>query len=1811
MKKVVNAKKIIGIILAGLVLVAAAVGIFVLARAHAKELMNWEDESLEVDLYSKVTVSSDPVYDAEGNAYHVRALVSQTDGAFVNVLNGSFRADYAGGYRIVYTLADENIKADSRTVTVRIKNGDTPAPYFKKTQLVVYEDTKFGLPEYGCALDPEIGIEKETLELYKLAGESREKADADLSASEISLPAGNYVFTLKITAKNGKTGEAELPFRVRSENERGAIASLNDANSNRLAISYWDTGINGWKLASTYFTPEVYRNEYVSLGSVYSEMPGTAGTGSLFITPEISKDEFVSTMSKEGAVVSVWMMIKSEDGEPRTISYGKKSMEAQNGLWTNVRITAEDAGYQGDLEKFYFDLAVGNYKLIEIQNPVGEPYTVYFDSIYVSEPITAEFPEAACNYGEKVTLKAASQWTEDFYYELYDITEEEPLPQMSGDGTFTSRVAGTLHAMAYPIANRYYADLLMTTVTVNGNTAFGFEKNRMTMESGWNTRPKVKAGFGKGTVSYRIVTINGSECYSYLQDSRIRIFEGEYILYGEAKRNGIVYSAYLWITGNKAPVDRGDIENFDNPSSMENVTTPQHFTYVGDYEGASGVVKFNAGKSGVWPGFFALAPQTSREELVKSFSSDDFMAIRFRVENMPHNYYLYYTVEYGAKGLDTYVAHISNGWQTHYIPASEFFDNYDKWFDKGRLCFTNNVDNEAEIYVDWIKLVKGGSKKAAQDENSVEYQNYSDPRAAMVMARKCEGMPLTWQDSYQGASGLLKITTTIEEAWPTIWNFQPKLSRQQYLDLGYGEGDIFKIRIYNANDYEGYTAHYCVTGKSENNTLLGNLKKGWNELSLDASIILDHFDAFSDGTAYIVFSQANKPVMHELYLDSMYFEKRSQGVQTGDKADFVNLQDSDNWKWYFATKLGQEDCSYDASGNAIHFAGSGPWPGFGGFIPAASKEDYEKFRNELFVVELDITSCTGQWNDPKLYFKDKEKKDIPYATIRQPGKIAVEIPASVILDNWETVLNGESHFFFYDGGGTVDVDCRITGMYFTKGIGVTVDERGVITTNGGSDTYTIAYNGQTLSPRADGTYYLGDFAEKGRESYDIVATVTRRNAAGGIVAQEEIPWSTPAAEYEINCLGSTAGRKRIQDANGMRIEYLKEKTDSNGVTKKDVVKVDFEPVGSPWPAIRFGAPLCRKPAEGTYNYVVFTMYVEDAPNNLVLDYKNQENNELLTSFPVKKGWAEYWVPLAYFDYDKVAAGTQFFVAYTDGNVIRQKLYLEGIRYANREEPDPKEENVINDFAAEEDMDRMNLANGGIYDMKYLAEKEDAAGVAKQGVVALDLALAESPWPAVKFGTPFCQKPENGAYDYVVFTMCAEGDVTNLVLDYKNTANERLHWFKVQQGWKEYRLPVEKFDFDAFAGGEQFLVAYTDGNLITHKLYIDDIRYEKKSAQEVPDRVDFINFKNGTDWEARFATVGGQEFCTYIVPTGSGLHYTSAYGPWPGFGGFTPIGEKAAYEKFQSGNFVIEMDVASYRDQWGSEFYPQLYLKSNKVDTQYAVIDHTGKYTIKIPAAVVLDRWNEFLSGTDYFFLYDGGGNVSMECDFTGMYFEKGSDGAADYERENFIDFTKEVCQEQFATAAKDGTCTYVSAGENAIRYQASAEWPNLAGFAPDAEREICELLRDGKFVIEMDVASYSDSWGEGCYPKLYFKDANNADTEYAVINRTGKYTVEIPASVILDNWEVVLDGSAYFFFGDWGATVGVDCKFTGMYFAAKEETTEAKLYKNGKGLLGQTVEVFLNTAKSVVKNVAQIKRTIPVKSRMQFVWERFYREWRI
>ena len=2226
-----------------LVLAVAAL-VFVLWERpwETTKLLDWEDESIEVELYNDMVLRTAPAYDREGNAYSVRALVRQSDGTMVQVLDGAFRADYAGGYTIVYTAADEAVK-DEKTVTVKIKNGDTPAPYFCRTRLNVFETEDFDIPEYGCALDPAVGVVSKTLSLYRVQGEARQEVEADLTGETLRLPAADYVFAVEVTAENGKSGRAELPFRVRPERERGAIASLNDVYGGSLAISYWDTLLNGWALSGVRFDGDTYRNEYVSCGSACSELPGSAATGSLFVAPELSKEEFVEALSQEGAVISLWLKVVSEDKSPRTARCGQNSVVLQDGKWVNLRLSAREAGYEDRLEQFYFDIAMGRYKLLELLNPVGKPYTVFFDSIYVAAPLAAELPAARCAWGETVTVQARSARTDDFYYELYDITQEEPVPQRNGDGTFTPRIAGTVRAAAYPASNHFYADDLTAAVTVEGEFSFGFESERLFLDYGWHRQPDLTAGKG-AKVCYWLTSVDDSACYAYLKENRIRIFEGEYLLYGQTEENGVTYGAYSRISGGPAPVREGDLENFDNPSSVNNVTTPEYFTYLGDYEGAEGVICFHAGESGVWPGFTVLESLSEREKLEEMFSPDDLLAVRFLVEDMPPGYYLYYTSDYG-RAEDCHVAWTGTGWQTQYIPARVFFENYENWFTTARLCFSNNVENEAKVYIDWVRLVKAASDAPGRDARSAEYQNFDDARGCMEMARLCQGLPVVWMDSFQGAEGVVKLEPVGEEVWPTITGFTPAMKRQQYLDLGYGPGDEFVIRLYSAYDYENYTADYSMTGQSADNTPFGRLKKGWNELRFDAGVVLDHFDAFARGPAYIVFSRGNEAARHELYLDSMYFEKgisatvskegiltirgtsdvyavvcggkelaetgpftydlrpfwekgresydisvhitrtspsgewiaekdviwstpapeyeingfgstagqenfrwamwdaepefleektdcfgvtkrgvalvdfapqespwpavrfgeplcekagadrygyviftmyvegnptnlvldykdkdnnlliefaarkgwtdywipahlfdydafargeqffvaytdgnlitqklyidsvryanrvpaqrddntaefmyfndslslmefgsrqgslwcsyreefgqrkgvvrmgvsgiwpsivgltprmgrqeyldlgygegdffvlelykanqedvtlyysatgkgednislgtlktgwntvkldasvmldnwdgfvnqngyfmpcndqdiahelyfdalyfqkRSKGVRTEIRADFVDLSDGANWEWYFATADGQQGCSYDTEKKAVRYQGSGPWPGFGGFLPVARQASYEKFRGENFVLELETTVCKGQWNKPNLYFKDAAGRDTLCAVMESEGGQKVTIPAALVLDNWKAVLDGSAYFYFYDGGGDVTVDCWVSGMYFEKGAGVTLTENGKLSVNGGTDVYSVTHEGTALTPGADGTYDLSAFADGG-ESRDIVVRVVRRSASGQVIADEEFIWSTPAAEYEINGFGSTAARERIQSAACAPLTFLEEKADGAGEVRYGVAMLDLAPLESPWPAVTFGAPLCEKPAADHYNYVVFTMYLENdqargAMGSLVLHYKDADNRQL-AEFRAMEGWTEYWVPLEVFDYDAFARGEQFFVPYADGNLITQRLYVDGIRYEKRaaaetdvrtaeflkfgdrlsltefgreqggqwcrwlEEYDdargvlrmeaegiwptftgfrprlsledyeklgygPGDDFVIRVyqantaggvrlfynitgentgnvpmgtwedgvlkpleltagwntlrmdagvildnweafingpafFMASNDQDirhelyfdsmyfekaavltadvspgglltvrggtdsyevtdgntLLSLEEGGCdvsalwergresYDIGltilrkdtagneiargeltwstpaaeqeingfgstaarekmegawqegvtvgWLPEKADGSGAVKQGVMEIDFASANTPWPTVRFSGPLCERPADGRYDYVVFTMYVEGDISNLTLDYKQQREDgsQTNWmtFRVEEGWAEYRLPVKLFDYDAFARGEQFLVAANTANWwdnLSQKLYIDGIRYESRGEDDRAPvlnetRADFVHLAQEEGWQTRFATAVGQNYCSYDADRGA-VRYQVPDGTdeWPPLGGFQMPFAKAVYEQlYGHGNLVIEMTVNSYSDSWGAGCYPKLYLKDkNNQDVEYALIDHTGDYRVVIPASVVLENWEEIQAGSAYFFFGDWGAKIGMDCHVTAMYFTPGN-----------------------------------------------------------------------------------------------------------------------------------------------------------------------------------------------------------------------------
>ena len=54
-------------------------------------LVNWKDETVEVEWNAEVAVSNSSAYDTDGNAYAVIAQVTQADGAPVQVLGSVFR----------------------------------------------------------------------------------------------------------------------------------------------------------------------------------------------------------------------------------------------------------------------------------------------------------------------------------------------------------------------------------------------------------------------------------------------------------------------------------------------------------------------------------------------------------------------------------------------------------------------------------------------------------------------------------------------------------------------------------------------------------------------------------------------------------------------------------------------------------------------------------------------------------------------------------------------------------------------------------------------------------------------------------------------------------------------------------------------------------------------------------------------------------------------------------------------------------------------------------------------------------------------------------------------------------------------------------------------------------------------------------------------------------------------------------------------------------------------------------------------------------------------------------------------------------------------------------------------------------------------------------------------------------------------------------------------------------------------------------------------------------------------------------------
>ena len=836
-------------------------------------LVDWEDKTIEVDLYSDVTVDNSAVYDTEGNAYATKAEVTKKSGEAVLALDGTFRADYAGGYSIVYTLADESVSASAKTVTVKIKGTDTPAPYFKTSRLSVMENTAFSVPDRGYVLDPALSVSSETLTLYRVDGEERTRVEADLTA-QVTLPAGTYVFVYEVKAGD-KTGSAELAFRVKIKSEQFALAALNGEGENALGVSCWDNGIGGWTLGSVSYTSEVARNEYVSNGSAKVELPASNGAAHVYVTPEVSQADFVAKMNKPGALVSIWLYSDAENGEPRSVTCGTKGVSLPDKTWTNVKVSAEEFGFKDNPAGFWTALSMGKSALFSVNN-AGSAYTLYVDSIYVAEPLTGTFESATCAYGSEVTLAAHSEQTDKFYYELLD-TVDGTAAQMSADGKFTPRVAGKILAKAYPCDNGYYAEAMTTMVTVTHTASLTFDKDSYEFDYGMSNRPTATVTGGEAQVQYRLDSADGSQMFSYLtEDGKVRLFEGEYTLTASAKIGDVDYVTFATITADAAPVQKGIIENYDSPESVQN-TRWALATYMGDFKGEQGVIRYDLAGD-MWPGYqMNYSLQTKEALLEQGFDENDYLAIHFYMENVPSNYMI---LDFVKDNGQYNLRYINEGWNTAYLSAGRFLNSFDQWFSpeySGYFFFTNNnYTGPLYVYIDWIGLVKNEhGTDVVVEEGGVEFDNFDHEHATIGVAANSTDLLVSWVSEYEGREGVMKLYTEAPyNAQPTFRGPVSRLTKEQFIAKGVNASfDVFCVDVYVASD-----GNYVMLDGSGNTLARFDEGKKWYTVEVPVSYVLDHLDNFS-----FAFSDEGKAHPHEIYIDRMYFKSGFGAAVEGNK----------------------------------------------------------------------------------------------------------------------------------------------------------------------------------------------------------------------------------------------------------------------------------------------------------------------------------------------------------------------------------------------------------------------------------------------------------------------------------------------------------------------------------------------------------------------------------------------------------------------------------------------------------------------------------------------------------------------------------------------------------------------------------------------------------------------------------------------------------------------------------------------------------------------------------------------------------------
>ena len=313
-----------------------------------------------------------------------------------------------------------------------------------------------------------------------------------------------------------------------------------------------------------------------------------------------------------------------------------------------------------------------------------------------------------------------------------------------------------------------------------------------------------------------------------------------------ASKAGEFYVDEIYTVAN-VELASNEVNSFSDELQIKStVAQDSTITWQDGYQGATGVVKVTAPFTGDRWGYFGFKPLQD----MSVYADSDFIVFRMYIVSMSGNFWL-------GNGFNCKTTVTTGQWKDYYFPAKAFIDCWTKnsqgneWtvgYEIGAMSLSASAGYELyidEIYTTSVTPATGNEVLTFAEKAQMGYTVELDST-------------ITWQYSYEGATGVAKMTST--GGWGHF-GFKPMQDMSVYADCNY---IVFRMYIVKAP-----SAFWFAQG---NNNCLNKediTTEKWIDCYFDGALFKTNWA--NSTTAYDVYSMALVASSScEIYIDEVF-----------------------------------------------------------------------------------------------------------------------------------------------------------------------------------------------------------------------------------------------------------------------------------------------------------------------------------------------------------------------------------------------------------------------------------------------------------------------------------------------------------------------------------------------------------------------------------------------------------------------------------------------------------------------------------------------------------------------------------------------------------------------------------------------------------------------------------------------------------------------------------------------------------------------------------------------------------------------------